>query len=134
VARDEAGAVSSSDGFALDRGESAQALDQLLVQLAVAGQLGGVVLSLGESRVVPQLYAVVGGLVYQPFVAQIVGIGGHQGKQMDFVAHFGLGDAARAERVEIEWPAPERVVTVLENVEAGSRLISLGEHPLPVDD
>ncbi|MDQ7012384.1 MAG: CRTAC1 family protein [Planctomycetota bacterium] len=65
---------------------------------------------------------------------QIVGIGGHQGKQMDFVAHFGLGDASRAERVEIEWPSRERMVTVLENVEAGSRLISLSEHPSPVDD
>lgn len=60
---------------------------------------------------------------------QIVGIGGHQGKQMDLVAHFGLGDAARAERVEIDWPADERVVTLLENVEAGTRLVSLSESP-----
>ncbi|QKK07388.1 MAG: hypothetical protein HND58_03960 [Planctomycetota bacterium] len=36
---------------------------------------------------------------------QLIGIGGHQGKQMDFVVHVGLGDAERAERVEIEWPA-----------------------------
>ena len=58
---------------------------------------------------------------------QIIGIGGHQGKQMDFVAHFGLGDAAVAERVEIEWPSRERLVTVLEDVEAGRHTVRLGE-------
>ncbi len=58
---------------------------------------------------------------------QLIGIGGHQGKQMDFVAHFGLGDAAVAERVEIEWPSRERVVTVLEGVEAGTRVVRRAE-------
>jgi len=58
---------------------------------------------------------------------QLVGIGGHQGKQMDFVAHFGLGDADRAERVEIEWPSRRRVVTVLDEVAAGAHTLRLGE-------
>ena len=58
---------------------------------------------------------------------QLIGIGGHQGKQMDFVVHFGLGEAAVAERVEIEWPARERLVTVLEDVEVGRHTVRLGE-------
>lgn len=58
---------------------------------------------------------------------QLIGIGGHQGKQMDFVAHFGLGDAERAERVEIEWPSRRRVVTVSEGVAAGAHTLRLGE-------
>lgn len=58
---------------------------------------------------------------------QLVGIGGHQGKQMDFAVHFGLGDAAVAERVEIEWPTRELVVTVLEGVEPGTHVIRQGE-------
>lgn len=58
---------------------------------------------------------------------QLIGIGGHQGKQMDFVVHVGLGDAERAERVEIEWPARARVVTVLEDVAAGERTVRLAD-------
>lgn len=58
---------------------------------------------------------------------QLIGIGGHQGKQMDFVVHFGLGDASVAERVEIEWPSRERVVTLLEDVEAGTLVVRLAE-------
>jgi hypothetical protein len=58
---------------------------------------------------------------------QLVGIGGHQGKQMDFAVHFGLGDAGEAERVEIEWPCRERRVTVLEHVVAGTHTVRLGE-------
>ena len=58
---------------------------------------------------------------------QVIGIGGHEGKQMDFVAHFGLGDAERAERVEIEWPGATRMVTVLEGVEAGTRVVRMRE-------
>lgn len=61
---------------------------------------------------------------------QIIGIGGHQGKQMDFVAHFGMGDAVEAERIEIEWPSRERAVTVLEHVEPGTHVVRLGESTL----
>jgi hypothetical protein len=58
---------------------------------------------------------------------QLIGIGGHQGKQMDFAVHFGLGDAPRAERIEIEWPARERTTTVLENLEPGTHAARLSE-------
>ncbi|MBK7404076.1 MAG: CRTAC1 family protein [Phycisphaerales bacterium] len=58
---------------------------------------------------------------------QIIGIGGHEGKQMDFTAHFGLGDAERAERVEIEWPARDRMVTVLDGLDAGAHTVRLTE-------
>lgn len=58
---------------------------------------------------------------------QLVGIGGHQGKQMDFAVHFGLGDAPRADRVEIAWPDDRGSVTVLEGLEAGTHEISMRE-------
>lgn len=58
---------------------------------------------------------------------QLIGIGGHQGKQMDFVIHFGVGDAERAERIEIEWPARERTSTILEDIAVGSHHVRLGE-------
>jgi len=56
---------------------------------------------------------------------QLIGIGGHQGKQMDFALHFGLGDAAEAERIEIEWPSVAPQVTVLEHVEPGRHTVQL---------
>ncbi|HZW09799.1 MAG TPA: CRTAC1 family protein [Phycisphaerales bacterium] len=56
---------------------------------------------------------------------QLIGIGGHQGKQMDFAIHFGLADATVAERVEIEWPSRERTVTVLENLSPGTHRVDL---------
>lgn len=52
---------------------------------------------------------------------QLVGIGGHAGKQMDFVVHVGLGAASKADRVEVVWPDRHGSVTVLEGVEAGRR-------------
>lgn len=58
---------------------------------------------------------------------QLIGIGGHQGKQMDFTVHFGLGDAARAERVEIGWSARDPTTTVLEHLEPGTHLVRLSE-------
>jgi hypothetical protein len=58
---------------------------------------------------------------------QLIGIGGHQGKQMDFAVHFGLGDAPHAERIEIEWPARERTTIVLENLEPGTHAVRLSE-------
>jgi hypothetical protein len=56
---------------------------------------------------------------------QLIGIGGHQGKQMDFALHFGLGDAAEAERIEIEWPSRAHQATVLEHVEPGTHEVHL---------
>ena len=58
---------------------------------------------------------------------QLLGIGGHQGKQMDFAIHFGLGDAAEAEGIEIEWPSREQRITVLEHVEPGTHTVHLAD-------
>ncbi len=52
---------------------------------------------------------------------QLIGIGGHAGKQMEFVVHVGLGAAEKADRVEVVWPDRHGSVTVLEGVEAGRR-------------
>ncbi|MFO0831164.1 MAG: CRTAC1 family protein [Phycisphaerales bacterium] len=49
---------------------------------------------------------------------QLIGIGGHAGKQMEFLVHVGLGAAARADHVEVTWPA-RSPATTLDNVEAG---------------
>lgn len=49
---------------------------------------------------------------------QLVGIGGCAGKQHEFIVHVGLGDAERAERVEVIWPvARGGGATVLEGAE-----------------
>lgn len=54
---------------------------------------------------------------------QLIGIGGHQGKQHEFIVHFGLGDAERAEVVEVTWPDARGSVTRLEDVAAGRHVI-----------
>jgi hypothetical protein len=58
---------------------------------------------------------------------QLIGIGGHGGKQQDFIVHFGLGQADRAERIEIEWPGIGVENTVLEDVTPGTMTVRLGE-------
>lgn len=56
---------------------------------------------------------------------QLIGIGGHAGKQHEFLVHFGLGDAERADRVEIDWPTAEEVVSVMTDVPAGRHVVRL---------
>lgn len=58
---------------------------------------------------------------------QLIGIGGHGGKQQDFVVHFGLGQAERAEQIEIVWPGIGVEDTVLENVAPGTLTVELGQ-------
>ncbi|MEO1008133.1 MAG: VCBS repeat-containing protein [Planctomycetota bacterium] len=53
---------------------------------------------------------------------QLVGIGGHQGKQHAFVVHAALGGAP-AERVEILWPGADGLRTTLTNVPAGTHVV-----------
>lgn len=65
-----------------------------------------------------------GGIVSQ--MNQLVGIGGHAGKQMAFELSFGLGAAERAERVTIWWPGRDEP-TVLEDVTPGRRVVRLGD-------
>lgn len=50
---------------------------------------------------------------------QLIGVGGHAGKQHEFIVHVGLGKAGVADRVEIVWPTIGSGTTVLEGVEAG---------------
>lgn len=49
---------------------------------------------------------------------QLIGIGGHQGKQHEFIIHFGLGDATSAE-VEVIWPDAAASVRLPETLTAG---------------
>jgi hypothetical protein len=58
---------------------------------------------------------------------QLIGIGGHGGKQHDLIVHFGLGEAERAERIEVSWPGIEVQDTVLMDVPAGLIEVALGE-------
>lgn len=50
---------------------------------------------------------------------EIVGIGGHAGKQHDFVAFLGLGSATKVQRVEITWPDRTLTKQTFRNVSAG---------------
>ncbi|MFO0872917.1 MAG: CRTAC1 family protein [Phycisphaerales bacterium] len=67
-------------------------------------------------------------------VAQVVGPGGHAGKQGDFIAHVGLGAFATASEVRIRWPGrtvgaqgvvEELPPTVLHDVPAGRWTIAM---------
>lgn len=55
---------------------------------------------------------------------QLLGPGGHAGKQNQFIIHFGLGEATFAKKIEITWPNPQRSKTILENVQAGNHHVS----------
>lgn len=64
--------------------------------------------------------------------AQLVGVGGHAGKQRQFIVHIGLGSATAARRVEILWPAAPLEgltlpTTTLTELAAGRHLIRLDE-------
>jgi hypothetical protein len=56
---------------------------------------------------------------------QLIGIGGHAGKQHQFLVHFGLGTAERAERIEIIWPGAYEITTTLPNVSPGHHVVRL---------
>lgn len=58
---------------------------------------------------------------------QLIGIGGHGGKQHDFIVHFGLGEADAADRITIEWPGIGVEDTVLEDVAPGTMTVKLGK-------
>ena len=58
---------------------------------------------------------------------QLIGIGGHGGKQHDFIVHFGLGEAGQADRIQIEWPGMGIEDTVLEDIPAGALTVRLGD-------
>jgi hypothetical protein len=59
---------------------------------------------------------------------QLTGVGGHAGKQMDFIIHFGLGDADRISELIVQWPAANRAEQRFNDVAAGRyRLVVNGE-------
>ncbi|GAB4385160.1 MAG: hypothetical protein Kow0022_10020 [Phycisphaerales bacterium] len=58
-------------------------------------------------------------------IGQLVGIGGHAGKQMAFELCFGLGLADHAERVTIWWPGQSEP-SVLEHVAPGRHVVQVG--------
>jgi hypothetical protein len=62
----------------------------------------------------------------EPMLRQLVGIGGHAGKQHAFVVAFGLGTADRARRVTIWWPGTG-APTVLEDLAAGRHEVRQGD-------
>jgi hypothetical protein len=60
---------------------------------------------------------------------QLIGIGGHAGKQHQFIVHFGLGAAQRADRIEIHWPAAAPRTTILRDVPPGHHTVRLADQP-----
>lgn len=64
---------------------------------------------------------------------QVLGPGGHAGKQHALTLHFGLGQAGEASRVEILWPGREDQPQVLQQVAAGRYTVAQGsDNAVPV--
>jgi hypothetical protein len=57
---------------------------------------------------------------------QLIGIGGHAGKQHDFVVHFGLGSAERAREVVVQWPNRTAQTQRFTDVAAGRYTLTVG--------
>jgi hypothetical protein len=54
---------------------------------------------------------------------QLIGPGGHDGKEGELIVHFGLGGASEADEIRVEWPAPDVRPSVLRNMKPGSYTI-----------
>lgn len=59
-------------------------------------------------------------------IRQLIGIGGHAGKQHDFLVHFGLGEHQQAETLVVEWPDKKGSTQRFEKVEAGRYRLKQG--------
>lgn len=55
---------------------------------------------------------------------QLISIGGHAGKQHQFLVHLGLGAAEQADRIEITWPSATERTTILRDVAPGHYVVS----------
>lgn len=55
----------------------------------------------------------------QKIQREIVGIGGHAGKQHDFVAFLGLGEATSVRRLDVAWPDRKNTTQTFRNLKAG---------------
>lgn len=59
-------------------------------------------------------------------VSQVIGAGGHQGKQGTLALHLPVGEAG-AETIEITWPDQAGTTTVLRNIPPGDLAVRFGE-------
>jgi len=50
---------------------------------------------------------------------QLVGPGGHAGKQDDFLVHFGIGERSKVEELTVTWPDAKGTTQSFEGVDAG---------------
>jgi len=57
---------------------------------------------------------------------QLVGPGGHAGKQNDFLIHFGLGEATRAAALVVQWPQARGATQQFKDVEPGRYALAFG--------
>lgn len=63
-------------------------------------------------------------------LGQLIGIGGHGGKQHQFLIHVGLGKAAKADEIVITWPDARGTTTTLNDVAEGHHAISESDNRL----
>lgn len=56
---------------------------------------------------------------------QLVGPGGHAGKQDDFLVHFGIGERTKVEELTVTWPDAKGTTVSFEDVEAGRYRLKL---------
>lgn len=64
---------------------------------------------------------------------QLIGIGGHAGKQQDFMIHFGLGEFETIDEVRIIWPNAQASEEIFENVRAGRYTLRPNGGLIPLD-
>lgn len=64
---------------------------------------------------------------------QLIGVGGHNGKQMDFIIHFGLGHATTIENLTINWPDADHSTQAFTDLMPGTYTITHGADPLKSD-
>lgn len=57
---------------------------------------------------------------------QLIGVGGHAGKQQGFLVHFGLGEADHVHWLTVEWPGDRAGVQEFGDVAAGAYVLNFG--------
>lgn len=61
---------------------------------------------------------------------QLIGPGGHAGKQSAFLIHFGLGEASQAQTLKLTWPNTQRDGVAFQNVKPGYYRLRAGSTEL----
>lgn len=69
----------------------------------------------------------------QTQIRQLIGPGGHAGKQSSFAVHFGLGAAGSATTLTITWPGRDRQVSSFSNISPGRYRLHPVHGLTPVD-